>query len=74
VVRLIGEGHLGQLGHALESGRRHGMVPFTDTLASYVRAGIVDVREAFRKAPQRDQFLGLLKREGVDTALVERLA
>ena len=74
VVRLIAEGHLGQLGHALESGRRHGMVPFTDTLASYVRAGVVDVREAFRKAPQRDQFLGLLKREGVDTALVERLA
>jgi twitching motility protein PilT len=74
VVRLIGEGQLGQLGHALESGRRHGMLPFTDTLTSYVRAGIVDVREAFRKAPQRDQFLGLLKREGVDTAAVERLA
>jgi twitching motility protein PilT len=74
VTRVIGEGQLGQLTHALESGRKHGMVSFTDTLVSYVRSGAVDVREAFRKAPDRNQLLAGLKREGVDTSVVERLA
>lgn len=74
VTRVISEGQLGQLTHALESGRKHGMVSFTETLVSYVRAGAVDVREAFRKAPDRNQLLAGLKREGVDTSVVERLA
>jgi hypothetical protein len=34
----------------------------------------VDVREAFRKAPDRDRLMLGLKREGIDTSLVERLA
>ena len=54
VTRVIGEGQLGQLPLALESGRKHGMVSFTDALVDFVRAGTVDVREAFRKAPDRD--------------------
>ena len=37
-------------------------------------SGTVDVREAFRKAPDRDRLLAGLKREGIDTSVVERLA
>jgi twitching motility protein PilT len=74
VARVIGEGQLTQLPHALESGRKHGMVSFSETLIDYVRSGTVDVREAFRKAPDRDRLLSGLKREGVDTSIVERLA
>lgn len=74
VARVIGEGQLEQLPHALESGRRHGMASFTDTLMEYVRGGAVDVREAFRKAPDRDRLMAALKREQIDTSLVERLA
>ena len=74
VARVIGEGQLTQLPHALESGRKLGMVSFSDTLIDYVRSGSVDVREAFRKAPDRDRLLSGLKREGIDTSLVERLA
>jgi twitching motility protein PilT len=74
VARVISEGQLAQLPHALESGRRHGMTSFTDTLMEYVRGGSVDVREAFRKAPDRDRLLAALKREQIDTSLVERLA
>ena len=33
----------------------------------------MDVREAYRKAPDRDRLLAALKREGIDTAFVERL-
>ncbi len=74
VTRLIGDGQLGQLPLALESGRRHGMVPMTDVLVGLVQSGVVDVREAFRKTHDRDRLLAGLKREGVDTSVVERLA
>jgi twitching motility protein PilT len=74
VTRVISEGQLGQLPLALESGRKHGMVSFTDALVDYVRSGTVDVREAFRKTPDRDRLLEHLKRDGIDTSTVERLA
>ena len=74
VARVIGEGQLTQLPHVLESGRKLGMVSFSETLIDYVRSGSVDVREAFRKSPDRDRLMAGLKREGIDTSLVERLA
>ncbi len=74
VARLIGDGQLTQLPLALDSGRKHGMVSFTDALVDVVRTGVVDVREAFRKAPDRQRLLESLKRDGVDTSVVERLA
>jgi twitching motility protein PilT len=74
VTRVIGEGQLGQLPLTLESGRKHGMASFTDALIEYVATGTVDVREAFRKAPDRERLLEGLKRSGIDTSAVERLA
>jgi twitching motility protein PilT len=74
VTRVIDEGQLGQLPLTLEGGRKHGMVSFTDALTDYVRAGTVDVREAFRKTPDRSRLLEILKRDGVDTSAIERLA
>jgi twitching motility protein PilT len=74
VTRVISEGQLGQLPLTLENGHKHGMVSFTDVLTEYVRGGTVDLREAFRKAPDRNRLIELLKREGVDTSVVERLA
>jgi twitching motility protein PilT len=74
VVRVISEGQLTQLPHVLESGRKHGMASFSETLIDYVRAGSIDVREAFRKAPDRERLLAGLRREKIDTSLVERLA
>ncbi len=74
VTRVIGDGVPGQLQVALEGGRKHGMVPLADALVGLVQSGVVDVREAFRKSPDRDRLLASLKREGVDTSVVERLA
>jgi len=74
VTRVISDGVPGQLQSALEGGRKHGMVPMADALVGLVHAGVVDVREAFRKSPDRDRLLAGLKREGIDTSVVERLA
>jgi len=74
VTRVISDGVPGQLQVALEGGRKHGMMPLADALVSLVQSGVVDVREAFRKSPDRDRLLIGLKREGIDTSVVERLA
>jgi twitching motility protein PilT len=74
VMRLIAEGQLGELPQALENARQQGMLPLGDTLLGLVRDGVVDVREAYRKAADRERLLTALRREGIDTSQVERLA
>jgi Tfp pilus assembly pilus retraction ATPase PilT len=59
---------------ALEHGRRVGMMPFAESLAALVREGIVHPAHAYRKAPSREQFLTILRRDGVDVSVAERLA
>jgi twitching motility protein PilT len=74
VATLIAEGKIGQLPAAIDSGRKYGMVPMNDVLLAFVQSGAVDPREAYRKAYDRVAFLELMKREGIDTSFVERLA
>jgi twitching motility protein PilT len=74
VASLISEGQFAQLAVAMDSGRKHGMVSLNDVLLTLVKSGTVDVGEACRKADNRAALLALLKRDGVDTLLVERLA
>jgi len=74
VSQLVLEGKMFQLPVALDSGRRHGMVPLTDSLAAHIRDGTVHVAEAYRKALDRAALVALLKREGIDTSFAERLA
>jgi twitching motility protein PilT len=72
VAGIIAEGRTSQLPIAIEGGRRQGMQPLNDALAGLVQSGSVDVREAYRRASDRGGFLALLKRLGMDTALIER--
>jgi twitching motility protein PilT len=74
VAALVAEGKIGQLPLAIDSGRKYGMVPMNDALLGFVQGGAVDAREAYRKAYDRAAFLELMKREGIDTSFVERLA
>ena len=74
VANLIAEGKTSQLRMAIDSGRKHGMVALNDALVAFVQGGIVDSREAYRQAPDQQVFLALLKRQGIDTSFVERLA
>jgi twitching motility protein PilT len=71
---VIAEGKLFQLAAALESGRKLGSVPLNDALVALIREGTVDAGEAWRRAYDREGLLTLLKREGIDTSFVERLA
>jgi twitching motility protein PilT len=74
VAALIAEGNLFQIRAALQSGRKLGMVPLNDALTALVRAGVVDPGEAYRKAVDREGLVAQLRREGIDTSFVERLA
>jgi twitching motility protein PilT len=74
VANLIAEGKTSQLSMAIDSGRKHGMVALNDALAAFVQSGVVESREAYRQASDQQGFLGLLKRQGIDTSFVERLA
>jgi twitching motility protein PilT len=73
VASLIAEGKIFQLPAALDSGRGAGMISLAESLASLVREGTVHPAHAYRKAPNREQFLVALRRSGVDTAVAERL-
>jgi len=74
VAALVEEGKVVQLPLAMESGRRHGMIPLNDALAALVREGTVNVTEAYLKAFDKEGLLAALKRDGVDTSFAERLA
>jgi hypothetical protein len=50
------------------------MLPLNDALVGFVQSGAVDVREAYRRAADRGGFLALLKRLGMDTTAIERMA
>ena len=74
VGRVLAEGQLQELPGAIDSGRKYGLVSLTDSLVHLVRGGVIDAREAYRKADDRPALLLALKRENVDTSVVERLA
>jgi len=74
VAALVADGKIGQLPLAIDSGRKYGMVPMNDVLLAFVQSGAVEAREAYRKAYDRVAFLELMRREGIDTSFVERLA
>ncbi len=74
VASLVSDGRLEELPRAIDSGRKLGMAPLNDALVAFVQSGAVDVREAYRKADDKAGLLALLRREGIDTSFVERLA
>jgi twitching motility protein PilT len=73
VATRIAEGKTAELSQTLEAGRKYGMMPFAESLAALVREGTVHPSHAFRKAPDREQFLAALRRDGVDVAIAEQL-
>ena len=74
ITTLIAEGQFDGLAAAIESGRKHGLMTLTDALVQLVRTGTIDLREAYRKAGDRDALVAALKRENLDTSFLERLA
>jgi twitching motility protein PilT len=73
VTRILAEGQWHELPNAMTSGRKFGLISLTDALVTLVRNGSIDLREAYRKADDRDALLAALKREHIDTSAVDRL-
>jgi twitching motility protein PilT len=74
VRRVIEEGPLSDLPLSIERGRKHGQLPLNESLLELVRSGAVDMREAYRKAEDREGLVLAFKRESIDPSMVERLA
>jgi twitching motility protein PilT len=74
VANLIAEGEMAQLQVAIDGGRKLGMGSLNEALIGFLRKGLIEVREAYRKADDRAGLLALLKRDGADTSVVDRLA
>ena len=74
VASALAEGRTSQLPLAIEGGRKAGMMSLNDALVGYVQSGLVDVQEAYRRSANRSGFVALLKRQGVDTSALEKLA
>jgi twitching motility protein PilT len=71
VARILAEGDLAGLAEPLDAPDARGMAPLADAIVEYVRAGVVDVREAARKAPDVQLLIDRLRAAGVDVGLVE---
>ena len=75
VRRVIEDGPLSDLPLSIERGRKHhGQLSLNESLLELVRSGTVDLREAYRKADDREALVLAFKRESVEPSLVERLA
>ena len=64
VANLIADGKTSQLPMAIESGRKHGMVALNDALVAFVRGGIVESREAYRRAADQPRISGAAQAAG----------
>jgi twitching motility protein PilT len=71
VSGVIADGELPRLAEQLESAAAGSLAPLADTVVDYVRAGLVDVREAVRKAPDAPRLLARLKAAGADLSGVD---
>lgn len=66
VSNLIREGKTFQIPSAMQTGRKNGMQLLNDSLAKLVEGKIVDPRDAYLKAVDKDDLLSRLRSLGID--------
>jgi twitching motility protein PilT len=71
VSALIAQGQLAELPFAIDQGGFAGMQSLNERLVELVQNAAVDLQEAYRQAGDREAFLALLKRRGVDASALE---
>jgi len=72
IARLIADGDLARLAAPPDAGSAAGLVTLADTIVEYVRSGLVDVREAVRKAPDTEDLIARLEAAGVNLHALDR--
>ena len=70
VSNLIREGKTFQISSMMQVGRGAGMVMLNDALMNLVKNKVVEPREAYLGAVDKEEFVTLLKRSNVDTGFV----
>ena len=72
VSNLIREGKTFQIPSMMQVGRGAGMVTLNDALMALVKNKVVEPREAYQKAVDKEDFVTLLKRTNEDTSFVTK--
>jgi twitching motility protein PilT len=68
VANLIREAKTFQVPSIMQTGRRHGMVLMNDALLDLVRRKVVEPREAWARAADKNGLLASFRKNGIDTA------
>jgi twitching motility protein PilT len=66
ISNLIREGKTFQIPSAMQTGRAYGQKLMNDTLLELIQGNRVELREAYLKAPDKETFMAMLKRTGID--------
>jgi twitching motility protein PilT len=74
VSNLIRERKTFQLFSLMQTGRAHGMITMNDSLIDLVKRKLVDPREAYMKAVNKNEFKGVLAREGIAAGFLTEMA
>jgi twitching motility protein PilT len=72
LARRIADGDLARLAGPTDAAGAAGPVTLADTIVEYVRSGLVDVREAVRKAPDTEDLIARLEAAGVNLHALDR--
>jgi twitching motility protein PilT len=70
VANLIREGKAYQLQSVMQTSKKLGMILLNDVLIDYVDKGVVEPKEAYMKATDKQAFLASLKTRGHDISFV----
>jgi twitching motility protein PilT len=73
VGNLIREGKAFQLASAMQTGRKQGMVMLNDSLTELVKKGIVEPREAYLKAVDKEGLVQKMRAANVDVGFLDQL-
>ena len=65
LASLIREGKTFQIPSIMQTSKRQGMQSMNDSLFQFVKAGLVEPREAWMKASDKNGLLGLFKSSGI---------
>jgi twitching motility protein PilT len=69
VANMIREGKTFQIPSSMQTGRKLGMRQLNDSLLELVEKDVVEVREAYAKATDREDLLNRLRAAGIETGL-----
>ena len=70
ISALIREGKTFQIPSMMQTGKKYGMCTLNDNLIDLVRRKVVEPKEAYLKAVDKQGLVGLFKSQGVDTSFL----